>query len=69
MVISRNSNVIGDIVTYNVWFDTTYDVGNENGTYFFMSVPSGLLYAGSSLSCGVGSIPSIAADKVCQIVN
>ena len=69
VVISWNSNVIGDIVSYNVWFDTTYDVGNENGTYFYMSVPSGLLYAGSSVSCGVESIPSIAPDKVCQIIT
>lgn len=50
-------------------FDTTYDVGNENGTYFFMSLPAGILYQGVSLTCGVNSISSIAADKVCQIVT
>ena len=44
IVISRNSNLVGASVTYTVRFDTTYDVGNENGTYFFMSLPAGMVY-------------------------
>lgn len=69
VVISRSSNVVGSSVSYSVRFDTTYDVGNENGTYFYMSVPSGLIYQGSSLTCGVNTISSIAANKVCELVT
>lgn len=56
--------MVGETVTYNVRFETTYDVGNENGTFFFMTFPSGLSYEGSALSCGVGP-PISPVSGVC----
>ena len=51
VTISRDSNVVGAEVTYTVQFITTNSITEANGVFFSFTVPSGLMYQGSSLAC------------------
>jgi hypothetical protein len=56
VTIVRDSNLVGNAITYTVGFTTTNAFTETNGIFLSFAPPSGFLFEGSSLSCTFNTV-------------